>query len=838
MQVSIREKVILIILATIAGITAISVIAGVTLSSRDLKTTIINDMTVSGAIAEQLVSEKIGGVKTSLRVISEICRTLEEDRIAEFLRNELSAQAYLSLGLMYQDGRIIFHGAGTGDGEFFKAGSARQVPGDEVTGTTEYDGSGALILRFRMALEDGSVLAAALPGTLISDILSRFRIRQTGSIFVLDREGTFIAGMRPALVQNRINYLKLAETDREYLGAADLYSRMIRGASGAGEYSYRGAPMICVYRPVRGSDGWSLGLVCPLAEDPLSLVQRSFLITGALFLGLGSAAAFAAAVFIVRPFKRAEELALAAELEAETKSRFLAGMSQEMRGPLKAITGLAEWELGKTEDDSGDSQANLEHIHRSGLGLLELIDDLQDIARIESGTFELVPVRYDLPGLINDTVARGIVRMGDKPVAFTLDIDENLPLRLFGDERRVRQILNGLLSRAFENTEEGEVRLKIRCDREDGGVRMSCSVSDTGLGICEEDLDQFFGGEGQAKGGEDPAGEPGLGLELTRRLVEAMGGKLYVKSEYDRGSTFMARFFQAFAGEELIGKETAVRLGEFSSGLARRNRNRRMPRGQMPGLKAPEGNPGLGNAGGNCIRIVESGGGTAELTLKKDEWEALREVESSLKIADMIRAAALEELDWERGLERFGGDGRSYMDSLRSYVVRAQALVLRIRTVGALDEYAVVLHSLKVSSYGIAADSVGLKAERLEQAAKNSNWAFVEAEHDRFIEALEKFILRLTDLLDTLDLMGSGPDNNASDRILLNRVLRAVENFDLAELDRAMEDLEHCEYDVGPELVAWLRDRIGKSEYDAVKLRLRSQVYASRSPWFDWPVVA
>ncbi|MDR2136374.1 MAG: response regulator [Treponema sp.] len=969
MRLSIRAKVILIILAIIAGMAAASVVIGVTLSHRNLRTTIINDMSVSGALAEQLVSEKINGIKTNMRTISELCRDLDDGRIGEVLRKEAGAQGYLALRMMYQDGRIISHNTKTVNEDLINSKNARRaLRGEMVMSTTEYNGEGELILRFWMPLEGGRILVATLPGMVINDALSRFRIWKTGSIFVLDREGAFIANAKPRLVQDRINYIKLAEADGEYRGIAEVYSGMTQWKTGAGEYSYDGVRRICVYRPVRGSDGWSLGLVFPVAESPLSHVLRSFLITGAVFLGLGIIAAFAAASFIARPFKRMEELALVAESASEAKSHFLASMSHEMRTPLNAIIGFAELELGKEKDDDIKSEtwASLEKIYSSGVTLLGLINDILDISKIESGKFELVPANYDMPSLINDTVVLNIVRIGSKPIAFKLDIDENLPARLFGDELRVKQILNNLLSNAFKYTKEGEVTLKIRCERDGEGVWMICSVSDTGAGIREEDIDKIFGEYSQVDTRSNRHIEgTGLGLAITKRLAEMMGGSIRVTSEYGRGSSFEVRLLQGFAGDAVIGRELAANLTEFRYTMARQDRNKQIVRrhipyakvlvvddiatnldlargilkpygmtvdcvssGQaavdrirkgepvynavfmdqmMPGMDGIEavriimneidseyartvpiialtanaivGNdkvflssgfqdfltkpidimkmneaidrwvrdrklekelgqdsgPAEGAPGGSgAIRIV----GDGAAGLDRDELDSLREVEASLRIADMIKAAALEDLDWEKGLDRFGGDGTSYMDSLRSYAAHTPALLDSIRTPGPLEDYTITVHGIKGSSYGISADSLGLKAERLEHAARNGNRAFVEAENDRFVGAVEKFIARLTDLLDTLDLMLRKPRKAAPDRDLLNRILEAVENYDMGGIDRAMEELEQYSYESGAELVSWLRDQIDRSEFEAVKLRLAARDSGDASRQFGWPIGA
>jgi signal transduction histidine kinase/FixJ family two-component response regulator/HPt (histidine-containing phosphotransfer) domain-containing protein len=962
MSLSIRAKVILIILAIVAVMTTASVVIGVTLTRRNLEKTIINDMGVSGDIAEQLVAEKIAAIKTDMRLIAELCQGLDDDQAREILREHALAYGYLALRLMDQEGRVLSYGTKTGDQELFQSRNARRAfMGEMVMSTTEYNNDGELILRFWMPLEGGRILVATMPGLTISNVLARFRIWKTGNIFVLDHEGTFIANMRPHLVLDRINYIKLAQGGSQgYDRIAAVYADMVQWKTGAGEYDYEGVSRICTYQPVRGSDGWSLGVVCPIVESPLSQVLRSFLITGAVFLGLGIAAALIAATFIARPFKRAEELALVAESASEAKSHFLANMSHEMRTPLNAIIGFSELELGKEKDADIKSETwtSLEKIYSSGVTLLGLINDILDISKIESGKFELVPVNYDMPSLLNDTVVLNIVRVGSKPIVFKLDIDENLPARLFGDELRIKQILNNLLSNAFKYTKEGEVVLKIRCRRDSEGVWMTCNISDTGSGIREEDLGRLFGEYNQVdtKSNRHIEGT-GLGLAITKRLVEMMGGSIVVKSEYGKGSTFTVRMLQGFVNDDVIGRELAGNLKEFRYTMARQDRNKQLVRRHLPyatvlvvddvatnldlarGIMKPYGmtvdcvnsgpaaierirggeprynavfmdhmmpgmdgieavriirneidsdyartvpiialtaNAIIGNEeiflangfqdfltkpidimklneaidrwvrdkklekeldqegrspetavpgpgeGGSGLRVVEGFRGVMPGTGSREEEELhnLREVELSFRLADLIKAADLGGLDVEKGLERFGGDGRSYLDSLRSYVTHTPELLDQVRRVGPLEDYAITVHGIKGSSYGVSADAIGQKAERLEHAARTGNQAFVEAENSRFIGAAEKFIIRLGDLLDTIDLMDRKPRRFAPDESLLAKILRAVERYEISDLDQAMEELEQCRYESEADLVPWLRDQIDRSEFEAIKTRL------------------
>ncbi|MDR1893627.1 MAG: transporter substrate-binding domain-containing protein, partial [Spirochaetales bacterium] len=149
--------------------------------------------------------------------------------------------------------------------------------------------------------------------------------------------------------------------------------------------------------------------------------------------------------------RRTKELELQTRLverASQAKSAFLARMSHEIRTPLNAIIGLSEVEL--QDEIPPKTRINLEKIYSSGSTLLEIINDILDISKIEAGNYEITPVNYDVAGIINDTIQLNIVRIGSKPIEFRLKLAESLPRRLFGDELRIKQILNNLLSNAIK----------------------------------------------------------------------------------------------------------------------------------------------------------------------------------------------------------------------------------------------------------------------------------------------------------------------------------------------------------------------------------------------------
>ncbi|MDR1352996.1 MAG: response regulator [Treponema sp.] len=946
MTLSVRTRIILIIALIIAGITAASVIIGIGLTRRNLVATIENDMGVSGAIAEQLIAEKVGRLKAEMRVIAEKCRGLDDEQVKDVLRKEALAQNYVTLRLIDRDGNVLSYGSGTPDRKLMENENARRaLKGETVMSTTQYNENDDFIMRFWVPLEDGKTIVATLPGVMISEVLSRFSIWDSGTIFVLDHEGTIIASKKAGQVFGRFNYIKLAEAggenQKEYREIAEVFSRMVRGETGSGDYSMEGSMRICAYRPVEGTDGWSLGVSCPLVESPVAHVVKSFLISGTIFLGLGIIAAFIAASFLARPYNKLKDLALVAESASEAKSHFLANMSHEMRTPLNAIIGFAELELGKEKDKDlkSETMESLEKIYSSGVTLLGLINDILDISKIESGKFELVPVNYDMPSLINDTVVLNAVRIGSKPVEFKLDIDKNLPARLFGDELRIKQIFNNLLSNAFKYTKEGTVTLRIRSTRDSAGdVWITANISDTGIGIKAEDIGKLFSDYNQVdtKSNRHIEGT-GLGLAITRRMAEMMSGGVSVESEYGKGTTFTVTILQGFAGDAVIGEELAANLRDFRYTMARQDRNKQLVRSYIPyarvlvvddvptnldlarGIMKPYGMTvdcaasgpeaiGLirdgesrynavfmdhmmpGMDGIEAVRVIRNeidseyartvpiialtanaiigneelflnNGFQAFLTKPIDiiklneainrwvrdkslEKELDLDVESRIaegkagvageggqpgeddawsRLAEMFLCFRIDGLDSEKGLERFGGDGKAYLDSLRSYVVHTPFLLetaMAAKIVEAFSDYAITVHGIKGSSYGICADGIGQKAEKLEHAAKEGDAALIDRETSAFVDEAERFIAALAEMVETLEGRLQKPHMAAPDPALLARIRDAAENYDIGEIDGVMDELEQYSYESDSGLVSWLREQIDKSEFGEIAGRL------------------
>ncbi|MDR1248926.1 MAG: response regulator [Treponema sp.] len=273
-----------------------------------------------------------------------------------------------------------------------------------------------------------------------------------------------------------------------------------------------------------------------------------------------------------------------AEEASRAKSSFLATISHEIRTPLNAIIGLSEIQLQKELPD--DTREDLEKVHNSGSALLGIINNILDISKIEAGNFELIPVEYDIPSLINDTVQLNIVRIASKPISLKLNIDDTLPRRLFGDELRIKQILNNLLSNAFKYTQEGTVTFQARWQWQDGDALLIFTINDTGQGIKKDDLGRLFSDYIQldTRANRNIEGT-GLGLSIAKKLTEMMDGSISVESEYGKGSAFTVQIRQKIVDPCSIGLEVAGNLQTFRFTERRRSRSKDLARAHMPYAK-------------------------------------------------------------------------------------------------------------------------------------------------------------------------------------------------------------------------------------------------------------
>jgi len=433
------------------------------------------------------------------------------------------------------------------------------------------------VISFSRFIKQGNdplgVISLSMDFSRVYKYIADINITPNSYATLLDSSFRILAHPEPYLIGGNLYYigsrdLSNVATDLE-LGL-EVFERKVK--------NYKFENTIVFFRRI--IHGWYFGVVVPSGEFYKGITALAVFL---IVLGSLLAAAICTMLYQISQAKARSDL------RTQQKSNFLATMSHEIRTPLNAILGMTEIQMQNASHPPSTSEAFIK-INNSGNLLLNIINDILDLSKIEAGKLELTPVKYELASLINDIVQLNYIRYESKPIEFALEIDENLPSILVGDELRIKQILNNLLSNAFKYTDRGVVTLgaNAECIGRGGAVLVTLvfQVKDTGQGMSQEQIKKLFDEYTRFNLEANRTTEgAGLGMTITRNLVDLMYGKIYVKSALGEGTTVTVRLPQKTDGmgiRGVIGKELAENLRQLRHGNAVKFKKSQITHEHMP----------------------------------------------------------------------------------------------------------------------------------------------------------------------------------------------------------------------------------------------------------------
>ncbi len=505
--------------------------------------------------------------RSNAEVISEETVTALEN--LEFLAAQLEAQPESQQELLSSTAKVVhtekFGCIGVDGTPVF----GRGLPDNDMTLVKDaLHGTGSLVYREGVGLVAACpvmrqkniryVLYEIIPNDRIAEVIENSEESPLGYQMVMNKEGT-TAYVFEGIPEAGAAFLQSSEADGYF---QDMFRTMELNHAACDFYSAKTVGDIFVYEAEIPQTDFFLAGYAEKDAVAADLDRIAFLVMWVF--GLLAVIFVISAIYLVRVQVRVtkvNEIMMEknrAEVESNSKSSFLASMSHEIRTPINAVLGIDEMILREFDDPKLTGYAT--NIKNAGNTLLNIVNDVLDYSKMESGKLSIVPVDYDLSELIIELVTMVRPRATAKSLNFVVNVDETMPHILHGDNVRVKQCALNILTNAIKYTERGQVVFTVSYRAgEEGLGAFTFQVQDTGIGIKPEDMDRLYKPFERLDEEKNHGIEgTGLGLSITTRLLALMGTKLFVSSVYGEGSTFGFTIDQFVLDEEPIGDVRAT----------------------------------------------------------------------------------------------------------------------------------------------------------------------------------------------------------------------------------------------------------------------------------------
>ena len=433
------------------------------------------------------------------------------------------------------------------DADFYMGNEAKDKIIEDLLRYEKTLGSAINTYVRRILDSSGNQLGIVCLNVNIDDVLKKYvvdmQISDGGYGMLLNKNLRIIAHPNREFLGVLLSKIPLSIFEDELKHGMDIFERKI--------VNYEGKKMVVFFK--RMENGWYIG-----ASAPEDKYYKSVKKIAQILCVIAFALASLLGIILIRIIRMRDSAETNAKNANKAKSVFLARMSHEIRTPMNAIMGVTEIELQKNTMESHTKEA-FTMIYNSSNLLLGIINNILDLSKIESGKMEIISVKYEFASLISDVVQLNVMR-NSKQIEFEVYVDENLPVQLLGDEIRIKQILNNMLSNAFKYTSKGRISFSVSYENgpEDLDATIVFGVSDTGDGMTKEQVEWLFTPyyRFNLETNRYIQGS-GLGMNITQHLLQMMNGSISIESELGKGSTFVVHLPQKSIGFARIGKDMA-----------------------------------------------------------------------------------------------------------------------------------------------------------------------------------------------------------------------------------------------------------------------------------------